>query len=51
MHIACFNEEVRELLGKNTVDGDSSETEAANPPVEAESLRFKEGAMERVRVL
>jgi hypothetical protein len=48
MHIACFNEEVRELLGKNTVDGDSSEIEAANPPVEAESLRFKEGAMERV---
>jgi hypothetical protein len=48
MHVACFNEEVKALLGK-TEDIDENDEEADPPAVDLADQKFPDGAMERVR--
>ena len=45
MHVACFNEEVRELLGLATSDDDEDDE------IETSMAKFSDGATERVSII
>lgn len=52
MHVACFNEEVKALLGKaeGSDEEEDDDQEADTPAVDLASQKFPEGAMDRVSI-
>jgi hypothetical protein len=49
LHVATFNQEVRELLGVASSAGSGSDSEPDDEPIDYSQVAFKKGSMERVR--
>ena len=50
MHVACFNEEVREQLGLKVDDDDDDDDEDNEAEIDISKAKFKEDSKEKVRI-
>jgi hypothetical protein len=51
MHVACFNEEVREQLGLKVDDDDDDDDEDNDNEIDISKAKFKEDSKEKVMIV